>query len=207
MRCHLHVHHPLALADILCTCPRRSQVHLLFLAAFPHPLHPLCLALLTEAPRRSSPSDVVDEPPSQAPLELPPRAWLPSSERAPSSSRRVSKHQSAEPPQDRFRNDNEPPTESGSISSTTSTACAPRTSPTQPLTATSGRSPAQPLPQRRPPRLHVPHRPPRWLRRPTDRPLISVAHRPAADTDASPIPVSTRPHLYLKSIPHAALSL
>jgi hypothetical protein len=101
------------------------------LAAFPHPLHPLCLALLVEALRRSSPSDVVDDPPGQAPPELPPRARLPSSERAPSSSRRVSKHQSAEPLQDRFTNDSEPPTESSSISSTTSTACAPRTSPTQ----------------------------------------------------------------------------
>jgi hypothetical protein len=131
MRCRLHVHHPLALTDILCTCPRRSQIHLHSLATFPHPLHPLYLALLTEASCRSSPSDVVDEPPGQAPSELPPRARLPSSERAPSSSHRVSKHQSTEPPQDHFTNDSELPAESGSISSTTSTACAPCTSPTQ----------------------------------------------------------------------------
>jgi hypothetical protein len=41
MRCRLHVHHPLALAYILCTCPRRSQeilpffVSLLTILGFP----------------------------------------------------------------------------------------------------------------------------------------------------------------------------
>jgi hypothetical protein len=88
----------------------------------------------------------------------------------------------------------------GSPSAASSTGASP-------WTTTSSRSSARPPPQRRLPRLHAPHRPPRWLRQPTDRPLISITHRPAADASASPISMSSRPHLHLKSIPHAALSL
>jgi hypothetical protein len=68
-----------------------------------------------------------------------------SSERAPYSSCRVSKHQNAEPPQGRFANGSEPPAESGSISSPVSTRATPRTSSTKPVST----SPSLPACRRR----------------------------------------------------------
>jgi hypothetical protein len=76
MRCRLHVHHPLALADILCTCPRRSQVHLLS-------LFPIRFTALLGPARRSSAPLLAKRcrrravPPHYQPGNLPPRARPP----------------------------------------------------------------------------------------------------------------------------------
>jgi hypothetical protein len=83
MRCRLHVHHPLALTDILYTYPLRSQVHLLslFPIRFTTLLGPArrgFAPLLAKRCRRRA------VPPRHQPGNLPPRARPPPRVREPS---------------------------------------------------------------------------------------------------------------------------
>jgi hypothetical protein len=99
------------------------------------PIHFIRSALLVEAPHCSTPSDAVDEPPCQAPPELPPRAQLHLLRVC-----TVLKLPGQQAPERRAAG-SEPLAESGSISSTASTRVTPGTSLTKPV-STSPSPPA-----------------------------------------------------------------
>jgi hypothetical protein len=99
------------------------------------PIHFTRSALLVEAPHRSTPSDAVDEPPCQAPSELPPRAQLHLLRAC-----TVLKLPGEQAPERRAAG-SESLAESGSISSTVSTRATPGTSLTKPV-STSPSPPA-----------------------------------------------------------------